>query len=158
MITREQAIARWNWQVIKITGTGPIDVLVSFIRITGETHNHTFAFASEQQLEEQGEERFRNKAWNHELSWSEINRFDLGEDSYDIKMAVMGEIRKSENVSLSTMENKMDSQYPDSLFRPERFVMRMREQLSNWQNLGYVMTFDQLKVHINNNVFEGLDG
>lgn len=158
MITKEQAIARWSWQIIKITGTGPINVIVVFTRITGEITQTTFSFLNHQQLDEEGEERFRNKAWNRELSWSELNNFDLGEDSQAIKLAVMSTVRGNDKISLSTMENQMDAQYPDTIFRPERFIMRMRMALSDWMNLGYTMTFNELKDHITNNVFEGLDG
>ena len=164
MITREEAIARWTWVTLNVQGGNPIEATVRFTRITGEESVHTFTFADQTTLDNEGETRYRNKAFNLEIAWSPVNRFaqefhDDGADDY-IRYIIQAS-RDTANIAQANVETYLNQQYPDCLYRPDRFIIRMRQYVGDEMNKPTLMPWDTkegLRTHVQDNLFEGIDG
>ena len=145
MITREEAIARWHWTTLSTQGNNPIEATVQFTRITGEISTHTFTFADQTTLDNEGETRYRNKAFNLELAWSPVNRFAQefhDEDADNYIRYIIQASRDTTNIAHANVETYLNQQYPDCLYRPDRFIMRMRQYMSDELNKLTLMPWD----------------
>jgi hypothetical protein len=148
----------WAWREVKREeeNDGRWSLLVEFTRITGEVSNTTFMFASNQQINDEGNERCHLKAWNKEASYSPLNQFDIGEDSVELLKMLINFVRDYPlTSSLENTADLMDTQYPDSLFRSERLIMRMRLALED--TYGYIPTWEEWKAYVQANIFELID-
>lgn len=133
------------------------DVLMKFIRDnTGEVSFHTFRFTSESEITNEGPARFANKSNRLELKWSDLNRFDIGEESTEILKALIVQIRNYPNATISQAVTWYDTNYPDALWKGTEFFKRAQNFIE--KQLGMSPTWDQFKTYVINNVFQGVDG
>ena len=147
----------WTWREVKQTENtdGSWNVLVEFTRISGEVSNTTFRFVDQQLISKEGDARCHLKSWNKEASYSPLNPFDIGEDSKELMYMLINDVRMDIFQELSEAMNLMDIQYPDSLFRSERLIMRMRMALAD--TYGYIPTWEEWKTYVIVNIFESID-
>ena len=148
----------WNHEILRQKQKPwGIEVTVAFTRNgTGEHSIHTFRFNSQEQINIEGPVRLANKKARLELAWSELNRFDLGEDSREILISMIKWIRNNPNANLNQACGAYSSAYPDALWTCEQFLLRLRRAIE--KAFGVTPTWEQFKTYVINNVFEGVDG
>lgn len=137
---------QWGWEVI-----------VTFDRNqSNDLSTHIFTFKQYSQIASEGPARWAKKKQNLELSWSDLNRFDIGEDSKEILKALIIQVRNSPNATVQQAINWYDTNYPDALWKGSEFFKRARRFLKNQYDIE--PTWDQFKTYVINNIFEGIDG
>lgn len=138
---------------------GGFDVTVEFERSgTGCKRTCTFHFDSEAQITSQGPTRVANKKARYELGWSELNRFDLGDEGGEAKeilIKLIQAIRNNNDLTVTQATTWYDTNYPDALYRGSQLLLRMRQWIT--KEVGYEPTWDQFKTYVINNIFEGVD-
>lgn len=132
------------------------DVTYEFERnTTGDVKTCTFHFDSEAQITSQSLARMTQKKNRYELRWSDLNRFDLGEDSKQILIKLITAIRVNNDLTITQILTWYDTNYPDALCRGEQLISKMRNFLT--KELGFTPTWDQFKNYVIANIFEGVD-
>ena len=152
------AAGTWSHQILRQKEKPwGIEVTVAFQRdVTGERSVHTFRFDSQEQIDSEGPTRLANKKARLELAWSELNRFDLGEDSRDILISMIKWIRNNPTATIAQGCTAYNTAYPDALWSCEQFLLRLRRAIE--KAFGVTPTWEQFKTYVINNVFEGVDG
>jgi len=152
------AAGTWSHEILRQKQRpGGIEVTVAFTRdVTGERSVHTFRFDSQEQIDAEGPTRLANKKARLELAWSELNRFDLGEDSREILRSMIIWIRNNPTATVTQGCVAYNTAYPDALWSCTQFLFRLRRAIEN--HFGVTPTWEQFKTYVIDNVFEGIDG
>ena len=135
------------------------DVTVEFVRnVTGNIRTCTFHFNTEAQITTSGPARLARKKAGYELSWSVLNRFDLGDEggeSREILHMLIKAIRNNPNLTVNQAITWYDTNYPNALYRGTQLLLKMRQWIEN--ETGYVPSWSQFKTYVQNHVFEEID-
>ena len=135
------------------------EVHVEFTRnVTGDVKSTTFFFTSEASITKSGPVRIVNKKWNLEISWSDLNRFDLpGDDGLarDVLHKLIVAIRSNNSLTIQQAITWYNNNYTDPLYNGEQLIIKMQNWLT--KQLGFTPTWVQFKTYVIDHIFEGVD-
>jgi len=142
----------WSHRIVKTKNDGA--VIVEFTRSpTNEIRCVTFS-----RIIGNGLEQLNRKKWNLEVNWSDLNRFDLGDEggeSKEILWKLVKAIRNNPSLTITQATSWYDTNYPDGLYNGTQLLLRMRRWLTN--EIGFQPTWDQFKTYVQNHTFGEVD-
>lgn len=142
----------WTHRVAKTMADG--SVIVEFARSpTSDIINVTFL-----RVIGNGSSQVDRKKWNLEARWSDLNRFDMGEDGGQAKRILwllVKSIRNNPGLTITQATNWYDTNYPDGLYNGIQLLKKFRNFIEN--EYGVEPTWDQFKTYVINNKFREVD-
>ena len=133
--------ATWSHEVLRIQNfpTG-WEVFVKFERDPGGDKKYcTFVFKEYEDIASQGPTRLALKKARLELSYSDLNRFDIGEDSKEILITLIKQIRNNPDITIEQVKTLYDQYYPDALWKADQFFNRARKWIAEQYMKAYYM-------------------
>lgn len=147
----------WSHSVLKTNDTAfGYEVLYRFSRSpSGDIVHKILRFADASEYSSQGEARATAIDSKLEISFSPLNRFDIGENSNEIMKGLIVWIRNNPEATTGEAEVAYNTNSPNALWKADQFLNRAQTWVE--EETGETYTWTQFKTYVIDSYFEGID-